>query len=691
MKSFESKDIRNIGLLSHAGAGKTTLAEAILFNAGASPRLQKVDDENSVFDFEPEEHKRRSTTKAGVANIEWNKSKVNVVDTPGVADFFSDTRQALFAVDGAVVLVSAADGVEVGTNRCWRILKETRKPTAIAVSKMDRAAARHAQILDEIRASISTAVVPLQLPIIDGSEFVGVVDLLHKRAFTFRNDESGETDISDIPAAMADEVDEARTQLVEGVAETDEVLLEKYFDEGDLSQEDLIHGFGEAFHSADVVPVFYVSGLQNRGVRSLMNEFIEIFPNPLEREPFVGTDSTGELIEVPAQTDGPMSAYVFKTLVDPYAGAISIMRVLTGALGGDGHLTNANTDESERYSALYGVIGKKTFSISRAAAGDIVALTKLKETRTGHTLTADPRKPVFEGLAPKEPVISFAVVPKTQKDEGKVSTALQRILLEDTALRVGRDEQSKHFLLSGMGQVHIETTVAKLARKFDVAVHLEPPRVPYKETIRSEAKSIQGRHKKQTGGAGQFGEVFIDLSPNERGAGFEFVDNIVGGAVPRNYVPAVEKGLEESMARGYLAGYPVVDVKVRLYDGSYHSVDSNEMAFKMAASLAFKAAMAKANGCLLEPIMEIEVTVPEESMGDVMGDMNGRRGRVSGMDSQGAMQIIRAQVPLAEVLRYAPDLKSMTSGRGEFHLEFSHYDVVPDHLADKVIQEAKEG
>ena len=690
MKTFESKDIRNVGLLAHSGSGKTSLAEAFLFNANVTTRLCKVDDENSNFDFEPEEHKRRATMKATVGAIEWQKRKINIIDTPGDNNFFSDTRTAVIAMDAAVVVVSCVDGVEVGTDRAWALLQEANIPRAIYLNKLDRERSDFDRALAEVRETLSMHAVPLQIPVGKEAGFKGVVRLLKNRAYIYNTDGSGTVTEQDVPPDMADAVAEARQMIVETVAETSEDLMEKYFEEGDLSAEELAVGLAKGIRAGTIIPVLCGSAVNNIAVQPLMDLIVDQFPSPLDRGEVVATNPvSGEELMVAPDPAAPFSGYVFKTIVDPYAGRLNIVRVFSGSTGSDGLLYDVRTEERERFSALYTLTGKKQDTITGASAGDIITFAKLKEVRTGDTLCDEKRVVKFEGLPQIPPAISFAIRAKTQGDEDKLGSSLSRLLEEDPSLELSRNEQSKEFVISGMGQAHVESVVERLKRKFGVDVELSIPKVPYRETIRKPVKGVQGRHKKQTGGRGQFGDCWIDMEPGERGTGFDFVDNIVGGSIPRNYIPAVEKGLQESLERGYLAGFPVVDVKVRLFDGSYHAVDSSEMAFKMAGHIAFKAAMEKANPCLLEPVMELEIVVPEENMGDVMGDMNSRRGRVLGMDSRGRNQIIRAQAPLAEVQRYATDLRSMTSGRGTFTMQFHHYEEVPDIIAQKVIADYK--
>lgn len=690
MKSFESKDIRNVGLLSHGGAGKTSLAEAFLFNAKVTTRLCKVDEQNSNFDFEPEEHKRRATIKTAVGAFEWQKRKINLIDTPGDANFFSDTRGAVIAMDAAVVLVSGVDGVEVGTDRAWALLEEAGLPRAIFINKLDRERSDFKRTMAQIHEKLTPKAIPTQIPIGSETGFKGVIRLLFNQALIYKTDGSGGYDVTDIPPPMRADVDEARRAIVEAVAETAEDLMEKYFEDGDLAQEDLVRGLAAGIRSGSIVPVLCGSATSNIAVHPLLDLIVDEFPSPLERGSMIGTHpESGDEIMVDCTPDAPMSGYVFKTLVDPYAGRLNIVRLFSGALPGDGVVFDARTGERERYSTMYVLTGKKQDTVTAAVTGDIVTFAKMKDVATGDTI-CDEKSPVaYQALPMIAPAISFAISAKTQGDEDKIGTALARLMEEDPSLELARNEETKELLLSGTGQPQIECVVERLKRKFGVEAEITTPRVPYRETIRKAVQAIQGRHKKQTGGRGQFGDLWVDLEPNERGKGFEFVDNIVGGSIPRNYIPAVEKGFNECLDRGVLAGYPVVDLKVRLFDGSSHPVDSSEMAYKQAAHIAFRAGMEKASPCLLEPIMEMEIVVPDESMGDVMGDMNSRRGRVLGMDTRGRSQVIRAQAPLSEVQAYANDLRAMTSGRGTFTMQMHHYEEVPDLAMQKVIAEHK--
>ncbi len=688
MKHYDPKDIRNFGLLAHGGAGKTSVAEAFLFNAKVTTRLCKVDDRNSNFDTDPEEVERRTTMKVGLGCIEWKGKKINIVDTPGDHNFFADTRSAMAAIDAAVVLVSACDGVEVGTERVWSLCKEHGLPRAILINKLDRDRANFDQALNDIKENLDPTVVPLHLPIGIEAGFRGVVDLLSFKAFEYPRDGSGTPKEIPIPADLADRAAELRTNLMEGVAESDESLLDDYLASGQLSDEQLRQGLARGVASGSVLPLLCASGSLNMGVDLLMDLVANMFPAPTDRPARKGTKPRSEDPEERApDANAPFSAYVFKTVVDPFAGRLTIFRIYSGRVESDGTLYNATIDERERYGQIYFVQGKKQEPLGSAGVGDIVCVAKLKETKTGHTF-CDPKAPItFKPIGIPRPCMSYAIKPHSQGDEDKVSTAIQRLMEEDVSLELTRDEVASEFILSGNGDLHIMATVGKMKRKFGVEVDLELPKVPYQETVKKKVTNIEGKHKKQTGGRGQFGVCYIDMEPLPRteATAFEFEDAIFGGSIPRNFIPAVEKGIVEASVRGVLAGYPMRYFKVRLTDGKYHPVDSSEMAFKIAGSLAFKEAAAKASPTLLEPIMNMEIVAPDEHMGDIMGNLSGRRGRVVGTDHRGHNVVINAQAPMSEILTYAADLTSMTSARGTFTMSMSHYEEVPAQVQEKVV------
>jgi elongation factor G len=690
MKKYEVHRLRNIALIAHGKAGKTTLAEAMLYDAKATDRLGRVDEGTSVMDFEPEEIRRNMSINSSFHPLEWNKHKINLVDTPGDANFIIDTKNSLQIVDGAVVVIDAISGVEVTTEKVWDYAAQMHLPCLFFISKMDRERANFSQALADIQKVLSPKAIPLSLPIGAEEAFSGVIDLLSMKALQFEKDLSGQFREEEIPRDLQAEAKSAREKLIEVIAESDDALLEKYLDGQTLSSEELLQGLRRGVLSRGIFPVLCGSGLRNIGIPPLLEAILHSLPSPIDRGPIKGKHPVSKTEETrKPEAEEPFSAFVFKTVADPYAGKLTLFRVWSGTLQPDSTLYNANKALRERFGQILEIEGKSQKPMESAGPGDIAAVAKLKETTTWETL-CDEKKPIlFEGISIPVPPVSFAVEPKSKGDEEKITLSLNRLTEEDPTIRLQRDEQTKELILSGMGQVHVEVTVEKLKRKFGVEVNLKTPKIPYKETIKSTKSGIIYRHKKQSGGRGQFAEVHFELSPLPRGAGFEFQNALVGMNVPRNFVPAVEKGVIEAMQEGVIAGYPVVDVKVKFYDGKSHEVDSSEIAFKIAALMAFKKGVMEANPVLLEPIMNLEVMVPDEYMGDVIGDLNSRRGRVLGVEPRSKGQLIKAQVPLAEVLKYAPDLTSMTSGRGSFTMEMSHYEEVPAHLSEKIIAAAK--
>ncbi len=677
--------LRTIALVAHGGAGKTSLAEAMLYDSGVINRLGRVEDQNTTMDFEPEELKRQTSISSSFVQLPWKKHTISLIDTPGDQNFFTDTRLCMQAADSVVVVIDAVDGVKVQTEQAWEFADEFNQARIIFINKLDRERADFTRTLNDAAESLSIKPVILQLPIGAEAKFRGVVDLVGMQAYTY--DEQGKASTVDIPAEMADQVEEEREKLVENIAEADDELLEKYLEGETLSDEELIGALRKAVRQREIVPVLCGSATANIGVDLLMNFIVDGMPSPLERGSWRALDESGESeLEIEPDPEAPFSAFVFKTVADPYAGRLSIFRVVSGSLGSDGNFYNVNKDTKERFNQLLELAGKEQKPAKGAGPGSIVAVAKLKETTTGDSICDESRKVRFKCADPLPTLISFAVSAKSKGDEDKVYSSLVKLIEEDPGLKLDRNAETSEILLSGRGQVHIEATVEKLKRKFNVEVQLAIPKVPYRETIKKKVR-VQGKHKKQTGGHGQYGDCWIQMEPLPRGAGFEFVDAIVGGVIPKTYIPAVEKGIREAAQKGVLAGFPTIDFKVTLDDGSFHAVDSSEMAFKIAGSLAFKKAVAEANPVLLEPIMNVTVITPDEYMGDIMGDLNSRRGRVLGMDSEGKNQVIKAQVPLAEFLTYAPDLRSMTGGRGMFTMEFSRYDEVPAQIADKIIEE----
>ena len=677
--------LRNIAFASHGGAGKTSLAETMLFNAGIINRIGRVEDGNTAMDFEPEELKRNSSLSSGFHQFNWKKHTVSLIDTPGDQNFFSDTKSCMQAADSAVIVVDAVDGIKVQSEQAWDFAEAFNLPCIIFINKLDRERANFMRAFKDAAECFEPKPMIIQIPIGSEENFSGIIDLISMKAYTY--DAKGKATKIDIPSDMQDMVSEEREALVENVVESDDELLERYLEGESLSDDEIMVVLKKGILSRSFVPVLCGSVTKNIGVDLLQDFIIHCMPSPLDRGPWIAADATGDgEIECRPDPDAPFSGFVFKTVADPFAGRLSIFRIVSGTLGGDGNFLNVNKDTSERYNQLLRLAGKEQKQITKAGPGAIVAMAKLKETTTGDTICNSSQKVKFKCADPLPPLISFAVKAKSKGDEDKVFISLSKLLEEDMSLQLTRNPETKQILLSGLGQVHIEVTTEKLKRKFNVEVQLDTPKVPYKETITKRVR-VQGKHKKQTGGHGQYGDCWIQIEPLPRGKGFEFENKIVGGSIPRQYIPAVEKGVIESAQKGVLTGFPCVDFKVILDDGSFHAVDSSEMAFKIAGSLAFKKAATDAGPVILEPIMSVSVITPDEYMGDIMGDLNSRRGRVLGMDSKGKNQVINAQVPMSEFLTYAPDLNSITGGRGLFTMEFSHYDEVPAQISQKIVAE----
>jgi elongation factor G len=684
--SGKTAAIRNLAFIGHSGCGKTSLAEALLFSTGATNRLGKVDDGTSVLDFEPEELKRKITISSAFHHYSYKKHTVYLADTPGDDNFLADTRAVLHVADAAVVVVDAVDGVKVGTEKVWQTANAYNLPRLVFVNKMDRERADYNQVLAGLKNILGAQVVPLQYPIGLEANFKGVVDLVGLKAYT---GSAGKMEAGPVPDDLKDEVEQWRSDLLNFAAESDDALIEKFLEEGDLSPEEIYQGLRVGTIKGQFVPVLFGVTHNNLGYELLLDAINQYLPAPEDRGQLKGINpNTKEEVALDPDPDGPLAAQVFKTVADPYAGRLSIFRVFAGTMKSDATVLNVTKSVPERYGQLFLPEGKGQKPVSEAGPGAFAAVAKLKETVTGDTLGSEAKPVLLPPLGAARTMITLAVEPKSKGDEDKVYSSIQRLLEEDNSLRLTRNAETKEILLSGVGSVHIEATVEKLKRKFGVEVKLKQPKVPYRETIKSATK-VQGKYKRQSGGRGQYGDTWLEISALPRGEGFEFVDAIVGGAIPKNYIPSVEKGIVEAMTEGVLAGFPAVDIKVRLYDGSFHEVDSSDMAFKIAGSMGFKKGVQQANPTLLEPIMKMVVTVPEENMGDIIGDLNGRRGRVLGVEAQGRTQVITAQVPMAEVLMYAPDLISKTGGRGTFDMEFSHYEEVPPHLAEKIIAEAQ--
>ena len=688
MKVYQSNEIRNIGIVGHGDSGKTSMVAALLHASGMTNRLGSADDGTTTTDFDEEEIARKVSIATGLAYAEWNKLKLNLLDTPGYNIFINETLLTLVAADSALVLVDAVAGVEVVTEKAWDFADRYELPRALVINKLDRDRASFERTLQSIQEVFGRTAIPVQLPLGEEKAFQGVVDLLSMKAFTYSAGGNGKGQAAEIPDDASAAANEAREQLVEMIAETNDSLMEEFFDQGTLTEEHLVQGLREAVRTRQVYPVLCSSATNLVGIDLLLNFAAEFLPDPLARGKVAGTTLGGEPAEREVSPSGPVSLFVFKTVADVFSGRVSYFKVLSGKLRNDANLTNFNKGAAERLAHIAVMQGKAGTTVSELQTGDIGTVAKLKETLSGDTLGDKDSPILYPAVKLPEPAISFAIAPASRGDEDKLGTALHRLLEEDPSLRFYRDEQTKEFLLGGAGQQQVEVVVSRLKKRYNVDVTLKAPKVPYRETIRGAA-DVQGRHKKQTGGHGQFGDCRIKMEPLPRGGNFEFVNDIFGGAIPKNYIPAVEKGILESAARGYLAGYPVVDFKIILYDGSYHDVDSSEMAFKIAGSLAFKKAMEQAKPTLLEPVMNVEVYAPESYAGDLIGDINARRGRIQGMETRGHSQIIKAQVPMAEMLTYASDLTSMTQGRGSFSMEFSRYDFVPHQISEKVIAAAK--
>jgi elongation factor G len=686
----KSEQLRNVALIAHVGSGKTSLAEAMLFNGKGTSRLGRVDDGTSNFDFEPEEVKRKITISTSIHHCDWKKHIINIIDTPGDDNFLSDTKACLQAADGVIVVLDATAGVKFGTQKVWAFADELSLPRIIYISKMDRERSDFYGVVEEVAKTFEVKATPVFLPIGSEDKFEGLVDLVKMKAYHFAKDGSGKFEESDIPANLKDEADEWREKMIENIVEADDQVMEKYLDGQELSPQEVEQTFVKGTKSGLLIPVTCGSSTFNIGVSQLMNLVVQGLSAPSERPELKGKrPGKDEAVQRKPVADEAFSALVFKTVADPFAGKLTLLRVCSGTLKSDSTLYNANRGVKEKFGQLLLLEGKKQQPLEAAVPGDIVAIPKLKETVTGETLCAENDPIVYTPTQPLPPVISYAVEAKVKGTEDKLFSSFARLLEEDPTLRLERDQATSEIILSGAGQIHLEATCEKLARKFGVEVNLKPVKVPYRETIKKPVQGVIYRHKKQSGGRGQFAEVHFDVSPLERGAGYEFENALVGMNVPRNFVPAVEKGINDALKLGVLGGYPIVDLKVRFYDGKSHEVDSSEMAFKIAASMCLKKGVQEANPTLLEPIVKLEISVPEDSMGDVMGDLNSRRGRVLGMDTQGRTQVIKAQAPMAEVLKYAIDLNALTAGRGTFKSEFSHYEEVPAQLAEKVIAEAK--
>jgi elongation factor G len=687
MKVYDAAAIRNVAVVGHGGCGKTQLVSAMLFAAGAVNRLGKVDDGTTVTDFDEEEIARKHTLSSSLAHAEWQKTKINIIDTPGFANFLTDAKAGLRVAEGALVCVDSVAGVEVQTEKLWAEAAALNLPRIVVLNRLERERASLERTLESLHRDCAREIIPIQLPLGEERGFTGMVDLVRMKAYTFAADGSGKVTEGEVPAALADRAAKAREELIEMVAEADEQLMETFFAEGTLTQEQLAQGLRTATQAGKIFPLVCTSGVHMIGIQPLLDAIVTYVPSPAERE-FPALTQDGQPTGIKASDGAPYTAFVWKTIADPFAGRITMLRVVSGALKQDSNVYNQTRDTAERFGHLLVLQGKTQTQVPELKAGDLGAVAKLKDTRTSDVLADRGTKVKIPEIKFPEAVLAYAIEPKSRGDEDKISGSMQRLKEEDPSISYTRDPQTHELLLAGQGQLHIEVTVAKLKRRFGVEVNLKPPRIPYRETITASTEA-HGRHKKQTGGHGQFGDCKIKVEPLPRGSDFEFVDDIFGGAIPRQFIPAVEKGIQDARTRGYLAGYPMVDFRATVFDGSFHAVDSNELSFKMAGSLAFKDAMTRARPTILEPIMNVEVHAPSDFAGDLMGDLNGRRGRISGMDTRGITTVIRAQVPMAEMLTYEQHLTSATGARGSYHMEFSHYDEVPHQLQSKIISAAK--
>ena len=688
MKVYSGSEIRNVAVVGHNDTGKTTLVSQMLFNAGAMTRLGRVEDGTTVTDFDQDEIERKHSISAAIAFAEWKDTKINLLDTPGFGIFIMEAKGAMRIADAAALVVSGVTGVEVNTEKVWKFAEEYHLPRVIVVNKMDRERASFTRTLESLQKKFGKNVVPVQMPIGEEKDFKGVIDLVSMKAHVYATDGSGKFTVDDIPADLKSDADDWREKLIEKVAEGDDTLMEKFFEQGGLSQEELLDGLRREVAHHQIYPVFFASASHNIGGHALLDACVSMLPSAAETQKVDGKDKKGEPLTFDRRPEAFPSALVFKTFSDPFSGRVSLFRVFSGTLQSDHAYWNTTREHEERLGKLQVLQGKQQIPVPELKAGDIGAVAKLKDTFTGDTIAAKDHQIALDFMNYPEPAIAFALEAKARGDEDKLGAAVHRIIEEDPTIKFARDEMTKEFLISGQGQLHVEIVVAKLKKKYNVDVVLHPPKVPYRETITKPADA-HGRHKKQSGGHGQFADCKITVEPLPRGADFEFVDEIFGGAIPRQYIPAVEKGIQDARVKGYLAGFPMVDFRVRLKDGQYHDVDSSEMAFKIAGSLAYQEAMEKARPTLLEPIMHIDITAPGEYIGDIMGDLNSRRGRVEGVDAEEDTQTIKARVPLAEMLTYGSTLRSITQGRGSFHMEYSHYEEVPKQSQEKIIAEAR--
>ncbi len=690
MKVYSGSEIRNVALVGHNDTGKTTLISQLLFNSGATTRMGRIEDGTTTTDFDQDEIDRKHSISTAIAYVEWKNSKINLIDTPGFGIFLMEAKSAMRVADSAAVVVSGVTGVEVSTEKVWKFAEEFALPRIIIVNKMDRERASAARTVESLQKRFGKSVVAIQMPMGEEKDFSGVIDLVSMKAYHYSSDGSGKFDLTDIPAEYAAEAADMREKLIEKVAEGDDTLMERFFEQGGLSQEELLDGLRREVLHHEIYPLLFCASSHNIGGHAILDAFVAILPSADQALTLEGKDRKGEPITFERRAEAFPSALIFKTFSDPFSGRVSLFRVFSGTLKSDSSYWNNSRDHEERIGKLQLLQGKQQIAVSELRAGDIGAVAKLKDVHTGDTLGSKDHPILLTHISYPEAAIAFAIEPKARGDEDKISSALMRIMEEDPTIKFGRDERTKEVLISGQGQLHVEVVVAKLKKKYGVDVILHPPKVPYRETITRSADA-HGRHKKQSGGHGQFADCKIKIEPLPRGSDFEFVDEIFGGSIPRGFIPAVEKGIQDARMHGFLAGFPVVDFRVRLIDGQYHDVDSSEMAFKIAGSLAFREGMANARPTILEPMMHVDVNAPTEYIGDLMGDLTSRRGKMDGIDSEEESQVIHARVPMSEMLTYGSTLRSITQGRGAFHMEFSHYEEVPRGLQEKIIAEAKKG
>lgn len=689
MKNYTTKNLRNVGIVGHSGSGKTTLTEAILYYTKATDRFGKIEEGNTVSDYDSEEKKRKISISTSIAPCEWQNTKINLVDVPGYFDFIGETYEGLRAVDVAMVVVSGTSGIQVGTEKVWKYVNKNKLPRSFYINKLDRENSDFDKVLSGLKEKFGMSIVPVQYPIGTEENFRGVINIISRKARIF-DPKTHNMKEDEIPEELIDKVDECKNMIIEAVAETDEVLLDKYFNEGTLSDEEIYNGLINGCAKGDIAPVMCGSALNSIGIETLLEDVVECFPSPENSEPLEATNlNTNSNLEVKIDENAPLSAFVFKTIADPFVGKLSLFRVITGKVKSDSTVYNASKGKNEKVGTMYFLMGKQQIPTNEIVAGDIGAVSKLQFTSTGDTLSAVENPIVFNGIKFPEATMSMAVLPKSKNDEDKISTGLNKLLDEDPTFKLSRDVENAETIISGLGETHLDVIACKLKAKFGAEVILQKPKVPYRETIK-KVSDVQGKHKKQSGGHGQYGDVKIKFEPRNDGEDdLLFVDKVVGGVVPRQYIPAVEKGLKECIQHGVLAGYPVIRLKATLHDGSYHPVDSSEMAFKVASSLAYKKGLMEAQPILLEPIMHVEILVPEYYMGDIIGDINKKRGRVLGMEPDEDKQRIIAEVPQSEMFKYATDLRSMTQARGSFVMKFERYEEVPSTEVDKIIEEAK--